>query len=63
MIVSPTQAHELAYLIGDVSQLARETGRDYLIYQCQISSEYRWGELTEDDLETIDPHNDIIIRS
>lgn len=62
MILSPMQGHELAYIIGDVSKIARATGKEYIVFRCPLSDEYRWGEFSEDDTDTFDPFNDILIR-
>lgn len=62
MQLNPNDAHELAYLIGDLSGLCQRTSETYLVYKCPLSQEWKWGIFTEDDEETFDPTSDILIR-
>lgn len=62
MIVSPMEAYEMAYILGDLSESAKKTGEEYIVYRCPVSKQLMWGVYDPmEDAETYDPHSDILI--
>lgn len=61
MILNPHETHEISYILGDLSQLARQTGKEYVVFRCVLSGELHWGIYTGEEGD-FDPMNDILIR-
>jgi hypothetical protein len=61
MQVSPIEAHELAYILGDLAKVTREKGGEYVVYKCPLSDEIRWAAYDGEE-GSFDPHSDILIR-
>ena len=61
MVVSPVEGHELAYILGDLAQVVRNKGGEFVIYKCPLSDELRWAEYDGEE-GSFDPQSDILIR-
>jgi hypothetical protein len=61
MVVSPIEGHELAYILGDLSQSVRNKGGEYVVYKCLFSGELKWAEYDGEE-GSFDPQSDILIR-
>lgn len=58
MVLSPRQSHELAYLLGDIANLAREKGGEYIIHLRPSGPTWRPYHPSVDDF---DPETDILV--